>query len=100
LLDTKNGNRSYISILAPRGTSIIDTSTAMPIASSVRLIASIESQRVSAQAEARHSNRNYIPRRQEAFPGLGTPTFRLNYGKRQIDYYRNGLIFEAITWSA
>jgi hypothetical protein len=24
----------------------------------------------------------------------------MNYGKRQIDYYRNGLIFEAITWSA
>ena len=26
--------------------------------------------------------------------GLGTPTFRMNYGKRKIDYYRNGLMFE------
>jgi hypothetical protein len=45
LLETKNGNRSYISISAPRGTSIIDRSTARPIASSVRLIGAIQSQR-------------------------------------------------------
>ena len=46
-----------------------------------------------AQAEPRHS-RNYLLRRQEALPGLGLPTFRMNYGKRKIDYYRNGLMFE------
>jgi hypothetical protein len=27
-------------------------------------------------------------------PGLGTPTTRLIYGKREIDIYRNGLRFE------
>jgi hypothetical protein len=49
------------------------------------------------QAEPRQSterNRNYILRRQQVFPGLGTPTTRLIYGKREIDIYRNGLMFE------
>ena len=51
----------------------------------------------TAQAEPRQStkhNRNYILRRQQVFPGLGTPTTRLIYGKREIDVYRNGLMFE------
>jgi hypothetical protein len=52
----------------------------------------------TAQAEPRerHSerNRNYILRRQQGFPGLGTPTTRLIYGTREIDVYRNGLMFE------
>jgi|Kansoi200Nextera_1026148.scaffolds.fasta_scaffold16833_2 hypothetical protein len=39
-------------------------------------------------------NRNYILRRQQVFIGLGTPTLRLIYGKREIDVYRNGLRFE------
>jgi hypothetical protein len=49
------------------------------------------------QAEPRQSterNRNYILRRQQVFPGLGTPMTRLIYGKREIDIYRNGLMFE------
>jgi hypothetical protein len=51
----------------------------------------------TAQAEPRQStklNRNYILRRQQVFPGLGTPTTRLIYGQREIDVYRNGLMFE------
>ncbi len=51
----------------------------------------------TAQAEPRQSterNRNYILRRQQVIPGLGTPTTRLIYGKREIDVYRNGLMFE------
>ena len=51
----------------------------------------------TAQAETRQSkerNRNYILRRQQVVPGLGTPTTRLIYGKREIDVYRNGLMFE------
>jgi hypothetical protein len=47
-----------------------------------------------AQAEPRHRNQNYILRRQQVMPGLGTPTTRLIYGKREIDIYRNGLMFE------
>ena len=42
----------------------------------------------TAQAEPRQSterNRNYILRRQQVIPGLGTPTTRLIYGKREID---------------
>jgi hypothetical protein len=51
----------------------------------------------TAQAEPRQSterNRNYILRRQQVIPGLGTPTTRRIYGKREIDVYRNGLMFE------
>ena len=51
----------------------------------------------TAQAEPRQStkhNRNYILRRQQVVHGLGIPTTRLIYGKREIDVYRNGLMFE------
>ena len=47
-----------------------------------------------AQAEPRHRNRNYILRRQQAGQVSGTPTSRLIIGKREIDIYRNGLMFE------
>jgi hypothetical protein len=50
-----------------------------------------------AQAEPRQSkerNRNYILRRQQVIPWLGTPRTRLIYGKREIDVYGNGLMFE------
>jgi hypothetical protein len=51
----------------------------------------------TAQAEPRDSierNRNYILRRQEAGLVSGVPTSRLIIGKREIDIYRNGLMFE------
>jgi hypothetical protein len=38
--------------------------------------------------------RNYILRRQQAYQVQGVPTSRLIIGKRQIDVYRNGLMFE------
>jgi hypothetical protein len=47
-----------------------------------------------ADPRGRSSHRNYILRRQQIMPGLGTPTTRLIYGKREIDVYRNGLMFE------
>jgi hypothetical protein len=50
-----------------------------------------------AQAEPRQSkerNHNYILRRQEAGLVSGVPTIRRIIGKRQIDVYRNGLMFE------
>ena len=49
------------------------------------------------QAEARQSkerNRNYILRRQEAGLVQGVPTLRRIIGKREIDIYPNGLMFE------
>ena len=52
---------------------------------------------VMTQAEPRQSkerNRNYILRRQEAGLVSGVPTSRLIIGKREIDIYRNGLMFE------
>ena len=39
-------------------------------------------------------NRNYILRRQEAYQVRGVPEQRLIIGKREIDVYRNGLMFE------
>ena len=50
-----------------------------------------------AQAEPRQSkerNPNYILRRQEAGLVSGVPTTRRIIGKREIDIYRNGLMFE------
>jgi hypothetical protein len=50
-----------------------------------------------AQAEPRQSrerNRNYILRRQKAGLVSGVPTMRRIIGKREIDIYRNGLMFE------
>ena len=49
------------------------------------------------QAEPRQSNernRNYILRRQEAGLVSGVPTTRRIIGKREIDIYPNGLMFE------
>lgn len=39
-------------------------------------------------------NHNYILRRQEAGLVSGVPTIRRIIGKREIDIYRNGLMFE------
>jgi hypothetical protein len=49
------------------------------------------------QAEPRQSkecNHNYILRRQEAGLVSGVPTMRRIIGKREIDIYPNGLMFE------
>jgi hypothetical protein len=42
----------------------------------------------------RTEHRNYILRRQEAYQVQGVPTSRLIIGKREIDIYPNGLMFE------
>ena len=54
----------------------------------------------TAQAEPRQRqsterNRNYILRRQQGILVQGMPTLRLIIGKREIDIYRNGLMFES-----
>ena len=50
-----------------------------------------------AQAEPRQSrerNHNYILERQEAGLVSGVPTMRRIIGKREIDIYSNGMMFE------
>jgi hypothetical protein len=42
----------------------------------------------------RSDYRNYILRRQEAYQVQGVPTSRLIIGRREIDVYRNGMMFE------
>jgi len=56
---------------------------------------------LSATAQARerdrgrkHQSRNYILRRQEAGLVCGVPISRLMIGKREIDIYPNGMMFE------
>ena len=55
---------------------------------------------MTAQADdrrKRHERReshNYIIERQQAYQVQGVPTSRLIIGKRQIDVYPNGLMFE------
>lgn len=49
----------------------------------------------SANAEPKHrDNRDYVYRRQQAGAVTGTPILRHYIGRRQIDIYRNGLMFE------
>ena len=50
----------------------------------------------TAQAEPRKHKRshNYIIERQQAYQVQGVPTSRLIIGKREIDIYPNGLMFE------
>jgi hypothetical protein len=51
---------------------------------------------ITAQAEPqrREHNRNYIIERQQAHQVQGPPTSRLIIGRRQIDVYKNGVMFE------
>ena len=44
--------------------------------------------------QRRERGHNYIISRQEAYPGLGLPSVRRIIGKREIDVYRNGMMFE------
>ena len=82
---------------------VLDIKTPMKNPKAMRLLlavlktALIVATVATAQAEPRQStkhNRNYVLRRQQVVHGLGTPTTRLIYGKREIDVYRNGLMFE------
>jgi len=47
-----------------------------------------------ADDRRRERSKNYIIRRQQAYQVQGVPTSRLIIGKREIDIYRNGLMFE------
>lgn len=48
----------------------------------------------TARADDHKHNRNYILRRQEAGSVSGVPTSRRIIGKREIDVYRDGSMFE------
>jgi len=42
----------------------------------------------------RHESHNYILERQQAYQVQGVPTSRIIVGKREIDVYRDGMMFE------
>ena len=47
-----------------------------------------------AEPREHRKSRDYTLRRQEAYQVQGLPTERLIIGRREIDVYRNGLMFE------
>jgi hypothetical protein len=47
-----------------------------------------------ARRHERRVNHNYILERQQSYQVQGVPTSRIIVGKRELDVYRNGLIFE------
>ncbi len=58
------------------------------------LIVALFSTAQAGDHNKRREHHNYIIERQQAMPGLGVPTSRLIIGKREIDIYSNGLMFE------
>jgi hypothetical protein len=50
--------------------------------------------RSGSSTSSRSNHHNYIIERQEAYQVQGVPTSRLIIGKREIDIYRNGMMFE------
>jgi hypothetical protein len=55
---------------------------------------SILTARADDEHRRRERNHNYILERQEAYQVEGVPTSRLIIGRREIDIYRNGEMFE------
>jgi hypothetical protein len=49
---------------------------------------------VWADEHKHRRNHNYILERQEAYQVQGVPTSRLIIGRREIDVYPNGMMFE------
>ena len=49
---------------------------------------------VASAGDRRRRQHNYIIERQQAYQVQGVPTNRLIIGKREIDIYPNGLMFE------
>jgi hypothetical protein len=61
---------------------------------SIVIAAILISTATADEPKRRHEHHNYILERQEAYQVQGPPTGRLIIGKRQIDIYPNGLMFE------
>jgi hypothetical protein len=58
------------------------------------LAATLTAQAEPRRHEYKREHHNYIIERQEAYQVQGVPTSRLIIGKREIDIYPNGLMFE------
>jgi hypothetical protein len=66
----------------------------MRLAIAVLILVTIEMQTQAEPRQSTERNRNYILRRQQVGLVSGVPTTRRIIGKREIDIYRNGLMFE------
>jgi hypothetical protein len=64
------------------------------LATAVLILLTLELAPAEPRQSKERKNQNYILRRQEAGLVQGVPTSRLIIGKREIDIYPNGLMFE------
>ena len=60
----------------------------------VLIVATVAAAQAEPRQHKQRSSSDYILRRQQAGLVQGTPTIRRIIGKREIDIYRNGLMFE------
>ena len=58
------------------------------------LLATAQADDKGRERHERREHHNYILERQQAYQVQGVPTSRLIIGKREIDIYPNGLMFE------
>ena len=64
------------------------------LATAVLILLTLELAPAENAVDRKERNGNYILRRQEAGLVQGVPTSRLIIGRREIDIYPNGLMFE------
>jgi hypothetical protein len=65
-----------------------------PIISSIVVAAALISIATGDEPRRHRDNHNWILERQQGYQVQGVPTERLIIGKRQIDIYQNGQMFE------
>ena len=82
--NNKNGNNNTIAWL------LVAAVAATTLATS----ALADDRRAGCERSQREERHNYILERQQAYQVQGVPTERLIIGEREIDVYRNGVMFE------
>jgi hypothetical protein len=81
------------SVITREETNTMKTLITVAMLVAVSFTAQADERRKHEQRENRKSH-NYIIERQQAYQVQGVPTSRLIIGKREIDIYPNGLMFE------
>lgn len=84
--------RQHVSRALTAFTRLVNSSTIVALVLFAVICSSVQAE---PRARAcRHENRNYILRRQSAYQVQGVPASALIIGKREIDIYRDGSMFE------
>ena len=80
--------------IARREKRLMKTKTTMQLLLLLALAAPAVADDGRKRDEQREEQHNYIIERQQAYQVQGVPTQRLIIGRREIDVYQNGLMFE------